>query len=370
MAECQESFDYDADLVESLGLGLSQARFQRYVAECHGDSERAVHLYLWNARLAKAFLFPLQICEVVSRNTIHSAFSTRWGADWVVEPPFALNDFSRDSHTRTVSRVHRNAEANGLVCPTVDDIVAALTFDFWSNLFRQDYDQILWRDGTLLSAMFPELPEGHSRREVQRLMASVNQLRNRIAHHEPIYNRQDHGAKLGEILTLIGYVSRPIREWTRQHSTVMLTSKTPPNAHSTIPGRPLAQSNLRRPPIFEPTAKLIDALRVIASSKPAVALVSDPSSECGFCAVTALTIAAYAAARLDAADGLFDFGEHTLRDVIAENSVSVGTIDYRSTTGDAMSRFYPKKGQIRVDLLAVQSNGEIIGLLQRPDTRF
>ncbi len=38
-----------------------------------------------------------------------------------------------------------------------------------------------------------------------------------------------------------------------------------------------------------------------------------------------------------------------------QNSVTLGMIDYRSTTGDAMCRFYPKKGQIGVDLLAVLS---------------
>lgn len=369
MAECQDSFDYDAEILDRLGLGLSQARFRRYMAEVHDDPERAIHLYLWNARLAKAFLFPLQICEVVTRNAIHSAFLKRWGADWVLAPPFDLNEFSRDSHSRTLSRAYRNAETNGIASPTVDDVIAALTFDFWSNLFRQDYDPVLWKDSGLLSAIFPELPEGTKRRDIQILMASVNQLRNRIAHHEPIYNGQDHGSKLSEILTLIGYVSRPVREWTRQHCTVMLTAKAPPNVHSTVPGRPLAQSNLRKPQILEPTAKLVEAIRLIASSKPPAALITDPSSDCGFFAITAATITAFTAAKLEADGGLIDFGEHTLQDVAAHSRVSIGLIDYRSTTGDAMSKFYPKKG-LRVDLLAVLDKGEIVGLLQRPDARF
>lgn len=370
MAESQEFFDYDADVLDALSEGLSAARFENYLEECHGDAERALRLYLWNARLSKAFLFPLQICEVFTRNAIDTAFSARWGRDWVLAPPFALNAFSQDSHQRTLGRVQRNAKKNGLPPPSADDVVAALTFDFWSNLFRQDYDAALWDDGALLPAVFPNLPAGSGRRDVQLLMASVNSLRNRIAHHEPIHNRQNHGAKLSEILTLIGHISRVARDWARQHSTVTTVAKSPPNAHSRLPGRPLAQSNLRAPQILPSAARLSDALPIIATARPAVVLVEAPDHENGYRAVTAQTVAKFSAGIIVQTAGLIDYSEHTLADAAGSGGSALGLIDHRATTGDAMARFYPGKGRERVELLIVKDGDTVIGLLQRPDTRL
>lgn len=370
MAESQEFFDYDQDVLDALTTGFSAARLRDYLAERWGDQEQAIQLYLWNARLSKAFLFPLQVCEIFLRNAMDVAFTARWGRGWVMAPPFALNPFSTDSHQRTLVRLQRNAAKNDLPAPSEDDVVAALTFDFWSNLYRADYDQALWDDPTLLPAVFPNLPTGADRRHVQQLMASINTLRNRIAHHEPIHDRQDHGARLSEILTLIGYLAPAAREWTRQHCTVMTVVKSPPSAHSRLPGRPLAQSNLRAPRVFPPDAKLLDALSEIADARPAVALIGPVDRRDGYTAVTAQALAAYSARIANETGGLVDFGEQGLAEVAARSPLAIGVIDHRATTGDAMARFYPGKGRPRVDLLVVTKGDDVAGLLQRPDARF
>lgn len=370
MAESQEFFDYDQDVLDALTNGFSAARLRDYLAECRGDQERAIELYLWNARLSKAFLFPLQICEIFLRNAMDAAFTAKWGRGWVMAPPFALNAFSADSHQRTLVRLQRNAAKNDLPAPLEDDVVAALTFDFWSNLYRADYDQALWDDPALLAAIFPNLPAAADRRHVQLLMASINSLRNRIAHHEPIYNRQDHGARLSEILTLIGYLAPTAREWTRQHCTVMTVVKAPPSPHSRMPGRPLAQSNLRAPRVFPPDARLLDALPEIAVARPAVALIEPSDGQHGYTAVTAQALAAHIARIVAETGGLVDCGEHGLADVAARSPLAIDVIDHRATTGDAMARFYPGKGRARVDLLVVTRGDAVAGLLQRPDARF
>lgn len=370
MAESQEFFDYDQDVLDALTTGFSAVRLRDYLAECWDDEEQAIRLYLWNARLSKAFLFPLQICEIFLRNAMDAAFSARWGRGWVMVPPFSLNTFSTDSHQRTLARLQRNAANNGLPAPSEDDVVAALTFDFWSNLYRIDYDQALWNDPALLPAIFPNLPPGADRRHVQLLMASINTLRNRIAHHEPIHNRQDHGARLSEILTLIGYLAPVAREWTRQHCTVMTVVKSPPSAHSQIPGRPLAQSNLRPPRVFASDARLLDALSAIADSRPPVVLIAPAEGQVGYTAVTAQAVAAYSARTAADTSGLIDFGEHSLADIAAHSPLAIDVIDHRATTGDAMARFYPGKGRARVDLLVITKGDAVAGLLQRPDARF
>ena len=49
---------------------LSFERMQTYENKTK-TREQAVELYLWNAQISGAFLFPLHICEVTIRNAHH-----------------------------------------------------------------------------------------------------------------------------------------------------------------------------------------------------------------------------------------------------------------------------------------------------------
>ncbi len=70
MAESQVPYNYKdtgADLINT----LSETRFRPYLVSAGRDQDYAFALYLYNARMAKAFLYPLHILEITLRNRIN-----------------------------------------------------------------------------------------------------------------------------------------------------------------------------------------------------------------------------------------------------------------------------------------------------------
>lgn len=69
MAESQVPYPYTEDN-HSIISSLSEARFAPYLKNAGFNQHYAFSLYLYNARLSKAFLYPLHILEVTLRNRI------------------------------------------------------------------------------------------------------------------------------------------------------------------------------------------------------------------------------------------------------------------------------------------------------------
>lgn len=76
-------------------------------------------------------------------------------------------------------------------------IVAQLTFYFWKRLFADNYESSLWKRS--LKKVFPN--KTLSRAEVALQMEVLYQMRNRLAHHEPIY-----GARLENFISALTFV--------------------------------------------------------------------------------------------------------------------------------------------------------------------
>ena len=139
MAESQLPFPYTAADIASLKAAFSAPRFATYLTRAGGDEIYALTLYLYNARLAKAFLFPLHVVEVALRNAIDEALTSLHGPNWPFDEPFRTTVLTPDglkTLDKAIERAGRRA--------TKDDVVATLTFDFWSNLFRY-WDREYWR---------------------------------------------------------------------------------------------------------------------------------------------------------------------------------------------------------------------------------
>lgn len=361
MAESQLPIVYDAALLDVLDNALSTARLAPYVAAAKGDRKRAILLYLWNSRLAKAFLFPLNIAEVTIRNAMHQALSAIYGARWILNPPFALTPESERS---------RQAALGRLVRPAPDDLVAALAFDFWSNLFRREY-QTLWAQAGLLATVFPHLPAGETRADVQRRVANINHFRNRIAHHEPIH-AADHRSQYEGILELIALCSPTASGWVRDCSTVMAVVRTPPSAAGGLPGLPLTSTNLRPPPLLTDTTLVSDSLAQIAAARPPV-IVVQPTDGGDIHVLTSEQVIRYLADLAIQASGLMDLSEHTLSRVLAGTAPTPFVrIDAGATTGDVLASFFPPNTPQaqRPQVVLVEDRKAIRGAILHPVARY
>lgn len=345
---------------------MSPCRLAPYRAAAANDAAHAIRIYLWNSRLSKAFLFPLNIAEIVTRNAVHRALGYRFGGPgWVVSPPPGLlTPESEASRQRSLLRLSRI-----LATPTPDDLVAALTFDFWSNLFRQEYDQ-LWSEPGLLRAAFPLLPPNEERRYVQSRVAEINHLRNRIAHHEPIHQLQLRN-HFTQILETIGLQDQAIRDWVRKSSTVMITLRTPPAPRDSLPGLPLSSTNLRQPRHIDVAMPIMEAMAALSAARPHLAIVQRGVGEVDI--ITAQRIVDYLAIHATADGGMLDLTTHTVGDAVAGTTeIRHAVIDRTATTGDVLLAFFPPgvpQGQ-RPRVLLVMSEANIVGVIEHPIVRY
>lgn len=216
MAQSQVPFTYLNDGQEIINH-LSDKRFGTYLQRAGFNKDYAFELYLYNARLAKAFLFPLQILEVTVRNTINELLIQKFGENYFFNQDFIdiLNEYSEGSLKKAISRAKTNKNC---------DIVSTLTFDFWSNLFRDEYDRPLWQIN--LHSIFPK----HiSRKDIKTELESLNHLRNRIAHHEPILDLNLSNL-YSRLLNFLDMISENIRKWVQHYGTVNEMLRTKPSS--------------------------------------------------------------------------------------------------------------------------------------------
>lgn len=106
-------------------------------------------LYLYNARVAKAFLYPLNVAQVTLRNAVDDILVPRFGRSWHQDT--TLRDQSLAGNG--LATLDKAIQRAGAYAPR-DQIVAKLTVDFWLNLFRPEYGA-LWR--TNVNIAFPNL---------------------------------------------------------------------------------------------------------------------------------------------------------------------------------------------------------------------
>lgn len=335
MADSQVPYPYLADQVTAIRASISEPRFGAYLYKGGGDVEYALSLYLYNARLAKAFLYPLHVVEVTLRNAIDQYLVSRYGINWPHENAFrdgVLSDPGRANLDKAVTRAGAGASRG--------QIVSELTFDFWSNLLRPEY-HMLWRTG--LNIVLPQVRGGIGRHEVQKLAKSINLFRNRVAHHEPILD-QNVGDVQKSILELIGLRCVETAAWTKHHSTVAAVMRSRPRGGSG------ATVSARQAPDFvlvKRETTLQDVISQLDRNRQAVVCVGDDDRPCA--AFSALDVTRFIA--IDAARnaGLFAPGERTVADMLAD--VDVETRWAAIADGEPVALGIDQLRRPRVDVL-------------------
>lgn len=201
---------YKAAAQSRLEETLSLERFARYAAWAGQERERAFHLYALNTQLSEALYTPLQMLEVALRNRCHSVLSARYGAWWFDQKGFLK------AHRQPVQVEKAKADVRrGGKEVTEGRVVAALTFGFWTAMLSPKYDT-LWQQELHRIASTPEgkrLP----RKSLSEPLRDIRELRNRIAHHEPILSR-DLCADHAGILRLTALLCPDAAAWSDHHS--------------------------------------------------------------------------------------------------------------------------------------------------------
>lgn len=199
--------------IQSIVKALSSVRLSTYKNNnlCDASDEQSLGLYLWNKQLSGHFLPILQILEVSLRNAIHNAYiedkyteieQNVPEADWEQQKSDAelwFTNIYTFQNNRTGYNQVRNAKRlleNDNKPLTADNYISKLMLGFWVNMtnptHRSNTNQSiieLWPQ--LTEKVFPNAVDKHGSRlsinNISQNLHDINELRNRIAHHEPIW---------------------------------------------------------------------------------------------------------------------------------------------------------------------------------------
>ncbi|OLT11853.1 hypothetical protein BJF77_18815 [Kocuria sp. CNJ-770] len=188
---------------------VSTDRLSKYAAA----PEDTVALYMWNAELTGAFFELIGHVEVLLRNVVHAQLAphSTHGA-WYDDPYYRFNTRSQREIATAKGRAGRGGRQ-----VTSGRVVAELTFGFWRYLLTSHHQSTVW---PRVQAGFQGVPRHErSRQELETVVARVHDLRNRVAHHEPIFhtNVAQHFA---DLTFIAGYVDAQAPQWLWETSRV------------------------------------------------------------------------------------------------------------------------------------------------------
>lgn len=209
---------FTSDQEHHLPNVLSAPRFATYLRATGNDRTRALTLYHWNLQVSAAFMVPLHVFEVTLRNAIVEAIEEVHGGTW----PWTQGFIRSLPNPKSPGYSPRRDLS---ICvdrqPTAGKVVAELKFAFWESMLTKRHQHRLW--DKYFFHVFPDAPRGVSsdqRRDGLRAdVEKIRKLRNRIAHHEPIFPRalQDD---LDRILRCIHWRNATTAAWVRDIETV------------------------------------------------------------------------------------------------------------------------------------------------------
>jgi hypothetical protein len=177
---------------------LSEERLRAYSVPGDGDDLDGVARYLWNGALAKAMVPGLHALEVTLRNRLldasrkiidESALSFKEVPCWLDAEPSLLFEKEQASVDEAKGVLRRERKPF-----TPGRLTSKLSLGFWVGLCRSPYEQgratgpALWP--ALVRRAFPFLPRQHrTRPAILQRLEELRELRNRVFHHEPIWDR-------------------------------------------------------------------------------------------------------------------------------------------------------------------------------------
>jgi len=177
---------------------MSPPRMTRYLTACGGDSRKAMTLYRLNLNLSQELFTVISCFEVTLRNAINKHYINQLGNDWLRDSVADGGIFTPHQCRITagiIFDIYRKLNNNCRY--THSKLLAEMDFGFWRYLFAQPQ---FHAGGKTLLHVFPSKPRStpavqYNQRFVFNQLEQINELRNRIAHHEPICFQNGHPVK-------------------------------------------------------------------------------------------------------------------------------------------------------------------------------
>jgi hypothetical protein len=166
---------------------ISSSRMSRYNLACRGNTQKAMTLYRKNLQLSQEMFTVISCFEVALRNKIDRHFVKLKGNDWLLDAANRGGIFQNRNCRFTQISINEAVNKLGTKYQH-NKLVAELGFGFWRYMFAAHQ---FAAGGRTLLQILPAKPVSspgsqYNHTFIFNQLANINNLRNRIAHHEPI----------------------------------------------------------------------------------------------------------------------------------------------------------------------------------------
>jgi len=166
---------------------MTASRMNRYLFACSGDSRKAMTLYRRNLQLSQEVFTVISCFEVALRNKIDNHYFHIHGNNWLKNAAGSGGFYDNPKNYNT-KVVITTAIAKLNTSYSHYKLVAELGFGFWRYMF---VDRQFRAAGNTLLRIFTSRPTSsfgfnYNHTYIFNQLAKLNDIRNRIAHHEPI----------------------------------------------------------------------------------------------------------------------------------------------------------------------------------------
>jgi len=175
----------DANSLGDVVATITRPRLSKYLRATSNDAQQALRLYVLNTKVSAAVMTDLHYIEVAMRNKFDRELTAKYGADWFKNAGFlALVDKRSQDILLKAQRDAAKHWPKGKALPP-GKVIAELTFGFWLQLTDSKLEHKLWVP-CLHKAFAPR--KAPKRATFNQQLEKLRQLRNRVAHHEPIFH--------------------------------------------------------------------------------------------------------------------------------------------------------------------------------------
>jgi len=175
---------------------MSSQRMNRYKLASGNNTRKAMTLYRYNLHLSQELFTVISCFEIALRNAINIHYLAQLGNDWLRNAANHGGIFD-NPHCHKTAKIINDAVSRFGSDYNHSKLIAEMDFGFWRYLFAQPQFNAAGR--TILN-IFQAKPRStptlqYNQRFLFNELEKINDLRNRLAHHEPVCFQLGHPVK-------------------------------------------------------------------------------------------------------------------------------------------------------------------------------
>ena len=186
---------------------LSRERMSSYTKATLGNKKLALDLYEKNIQLSKLEFEYIGRFELILRNKANVLLSNKINNKWYNENWInnaGLLSYITDAKNKINEKQYKIRKKRNLkFLPPVTngDMISSFTFSFWRKLFNEQPSLIFQNHYSF--QMLEIYKDVSDRKQIYKDLYSINKIRNRVAHHEPIILSLKDGKKVVDTSSIV-----------------------------------------------------------------------------------------------------------------------------------------------------------------------